>query len=215
MIYYLYKQYLSEFIKKTVEKMANSLRKSKKVNHFNGKLIYTNECTKCYNQIKERDCLLERRLLEMANYSAAQIAKWFLARNNVEMAENGAEYITNLKLQKLLYYAQGTYIAITGNKLFKDPIVAWKHGPVVENVYYAYRDNGSNGIEFNEDFDANTIDTETKGILEQVYENFGQFSAWKLREMTHNERPWQETNQSEEIDLNTIKDFFLEEYIEQ
>ena len=64
----------------------------------------------------------------MAKHTAAEAAKWFLARNRITAEEAGGEYISNLKLQKLLYYAQGCFLAVTGKPLFSDPIVAWQHG---------------------------------------------------------------------------------------
>ena len=112
-----------------------------------------------------------------------------------------------------MYYAQGTYLAITDTKLFNDPIVAWQHGPVVQNVYNEYRVNGSNGIENFEPIDLNNFDEETNEILEAVYQNFGQYSAWKLREKTHNETPWKETKRNDEIKTESIKEYFLKEYI--
>ena len=75
----------------------------------------------------------------MANHTASEVAKWFLAYNRDVLAEEGGEYISNLKLQKLLYYAQGSFLAVTDSPLFDDPIVAWQHGPVVESVYHEYK----------------------------------------------------------------------------
>lgn len=147
-------------------------------------------------------------------YTASDIAKWFLAYNRNIMAEGDAEFISNLKLQKLLYYAQGTYYAITGGLLFAEPIKAWRHGPVVESVYHEYKSNGANGIDFDEEFDFSRFDPETEGILEEVYNYFGQYSAWKLRNMTQEERPWKETEINDIIDTGLIKDYFLEEYVE-
>lgn len=149
----------------------------------------------------------------MKMHSASEVARWFLSRNNQKVLEDGGELISNLKLQKLLYYAQGTYLAITDTKLFNDPIVAWQHGPVVQNVYNEYRVNGSNGIENFEPIDLNNFDEETNEILEAVYQNFGQYSAWKLREKTHNETPWKETKRNDEIKTESIKEYFLKEYI--
>jgi len=149
-----------------------------------------------------------------AMYTAMQIADWFLARNRMAIAEIDGELISNMKLQKLLYYAQGSYAAITGRALYDDPIVAWKHGPVVESVYHHYKDFGSNGI----DYDGNILsefDVETVNILKQVYEVFGQYSAWKLREMTHSETPWITTEQSEEINLDKIILYFSEHHIDE
>ena len=132
----------------------------------------------------------------------------------MKIDETGSDLISNLKLQKLLYYAQGVYLAITGEKLFSDDILAWKHGPVVEAVYYTYKSNGSNGIDYDENFDFSKFDKKTENILEAVYDNFAQYSAWKLREMTHQETPWQNTPQSEVIDPNLIRDYFEENYVE-
>jgi uncharacterized phage-associated protein len=147
-----------------------------------------------------------------AKYTAMQIAEWFLARNHMAIAEMDGELISNMKLQKLLYYAQGTYLAIVGTALFDDPIVAWKHGPVVETVYHEYKAYGSSGIEY-DGCDLPEFDDNAVSILEQVYDVFGQYSAWKLREMTHNEDPWNITEQGEIIDLSIIKDFFIRNYI--
>lgn len=150
----------------------------------------------------------------MANHSASDVAKWFLSHNRVAMDEEAAEYITNLKLQKLLYYAQGCFLAITGSPLFDDPILAWKHGPVVRSVYDEYKHNGSDGIKFEDDFDVRQFTKQENSILTQVYNEFGQYSAWKLRNMTHNEAPWKETPQNQEIKQDKLKSFFEREYVE-
>lgn len=152
--------------------------------------------------------------MEKVKMSAKDVAKWFLAYNREMMNEGDAEYISNLKLQKLLYYAQGCFLALRDQALFDDPIVAWKHGPVVENVYHLYKENGANGIVFDEKFDFSKIDDDVETILEEVYDVFGQYSAWKLRNMIHNETPWKSTNQNSIIPNETIKDYFLKEYVD-
>ena len=149
-----------------------------------------------------------------AAYSAMQIAYWFLARNRIAVADLDAELISNMKLQKLLYYAQGAYLAITGRILFSEPILAWTHGPVVESVYHAFKKYGNNGIDY-DGFNLPEFDNETETILEQVYGIFGQYSAWKLREMTHEETPWKSTEQGKEINREIIRDYFLENYIDE
>ena len=138
---------------------------------------------------------------------------WFLAHNRIAAADEGAEFISNLKLQKLLYYAQGCALAVTDEPLFGDEIVAWQHGPVVECVYHAYKNNGANGIAFEDDFDFAQFTPEENELLEEVYDTFGQYSAWKLRNMTHEETPWLTTQQSEVISTTVIKEFFKQEYL--
>lgn len=147
------------------------------------------------------------------SYSAIDIAKWFLNENRSRMNDEDSDYITHLKLQKLLYYAQGCYLAVTGKALFEEDLLAWEHGPVVNEVYQLYKSYGSNPIKFDEDYD-NNIDDFTQGILHEVFDVFGQYSAWKLRQMTHNEKPWLDTKRNHVIDRDLIKDYFQKEYIE-
>lgn len=149
----------------------------------------------------------------MANHTALQVAKWFLAHNRNIANDEGAEYISNLKLQKLLYYAQGSFLAVTEKPLFDDSIVAWQHGPVVESVYHAYKSNGANGIAFEEDFDFSAFTGEENELLTEVYDTFGQYSAWKLRNMTHSESPWIETRQNDIISQEKIREYFKREYL--
>lgn len=60
---------------------------------------------------------------------ALDVAKYFLflARNR-----EAGDTISNLKIQKMLYYAQGYSLALFNKPLFDDRIEAWKHGPVVK-----------------------------------------------------------------------------------
>ncbi|MFP7452730.1 DUF4065 domain-containing protein [Bacillus altitudinis] len=59
--------------------------------------------------------------------------------------------VSHLKLQKLLYYIYAEFLIRTGSKLFKDPIVAFKYGPVVEDVFFRYKVHGSSQIDYKED----------------------------------------------------------------
>lgn len=66
--------------------------------------------------------------------SAAAVTNWFIDRNQTEQTQ-----LTHLKIQKLLYYAQGWHLGFFGVPLFEDNIHAWKYGPVVETVYQALK----------------------------------------------------------------------------
>ena len=103
---------------------------------------------------------------------------------------NDGDGVSNLKLQKLAYYAQGFYSAIFGKPLFDNVISAWSHGPVVSDLYHSYKQFGSNRIPVPPNFDVSSLDNEEFELLEEVFEVFGQYSAWKLRNMTHEESPW-------------------------
>ncbi len=150
----------------------------------------------------------------MAYTTAENAAKWFLARNRADYKMGYTdEFISNFKLQKLLYYAQGCTLAITDKPLFDDEIVAWTYCPVIESVYRFYKYYGSNYI-ISEEFNVKLIPNEVLDILEGVYLNFGQYSDWKLRDMTRNETPWQNTLENSVIGIDEIKKYFKNHYIE-
>lgn len=150
----------------------------------------------------------------MANYSASEIANWFLGFNQYIESISDSDGISNLKLQKLLYYAQGFHLALLNKPLFDESIEAWDHGPVVPEVYHKYKSFGSSPIISNVEFDLNSIDLETQKLLELVYDTFAIYSAWGLRNLTHQESPWIEARESGSslITQETIKTFFDENY---
>lgn len=151
-------------------------------------------------------------------FTANEISKWFLFKNNSAIQEFDAEALTHLKLQKLLYYAQGIHLAHLGEALFEDELFNWDHGPVAPRVYDEYK--GSREITFNPTDDDIKVFMEiqshedTRNVLEAVYDYYGKFSAWHLRNMTHEERPWLETNNNEVISKDLLKEFFEEEVLQ-
>jgi len=120
-----------------------------------------------------------------AMYSASSVAKWFLNHVRMLTSEEDEEFLTNLKLQKLLYYAQGASLALNDRPLFNDEIVHWQHGPAVREVYREYAQHRGNPIQYDEDF-TESYDQETEDLLNDVYETFGCYSAWGLRNMILN-----------------------------
>ncbi|MDR2369284.1 MAG: DUF4065 domain-containing protein [Mycoplasmataceae bacterium] len=137
--------------------------------------------------------------------TALDVAKFILSIIDVEQGE----VISNLKLQKLLYYSQGFTLALYDKPLFDDKIEAWQYGPVVPNVYDKYQKYGYNNIPPILKDETN-IDSESKKVIHAVYKEYGQFSAFKLVEFTHNELPWKEASEREDktISLDTMKKYF-------
>ena len=66
-------------------------------------------------------------------YSAMEIARYIITK-----CFNLGQPVSNLKLQKMLYYLWVDFYKKTGRKLFFDNICAWQLGPVVPDVYYEY-----------------------------------------------------------------------------
>lgn len=78
------------------------------------------------------------------------VADYFLAHCD----EESGDIISNLKIQKLTYYAQGFSLVLLGKPLFNEKIEAWMHGPVVPELYRKYRDCGNGALPAPENFDA-------------------------------------------------------------
>lgn len=122
-------------------------------------------------------------------YEALNIANYFLALSEPEKGD----IISNLKIQKLLYYTQGFHLALYGTRLFSQEVYAWQYGPVVQEVYQEFRRFGANAIEIPENFDFNQFNKEELELLSEINDIYGQYSAVKLMNMTHRETPWMNT----------------------
>lgn len=139
--------------------------------------------------------------------TARNVAEYFLVKTDPEYEE----YISNLKLQKLLYYAQGFCLAIYNTPLFDDKINAWTHGPVVEELYHEYKESGSGGIDPPKMIDLSIYDDKETDLLEEVWEVYGQYSAYKLRNLTHEEPTWKEAYAKmpgSEISRDSMREYF-------
>jgi uncharacterized phage-associated protein len=144
-------------------------------------------------------------------YPAQMIANYLIWRANSD--EELGENISNLKLQKLLYYAQGFHLAINGAPLFAEPIEAWMHGPVVRSIYFEYKDYGASALPTPEDFDREAIDSEALDVIEEAYSVYGQYSAWGLRNLTHEEAPWKDAPLNGEISQESMRRYFAEHLV--
>ncbi len=145
-------------------------------------------------------------------YSANDIAQWFINRSAMDVDMFFGEYMTNMKLQKLLYLAQCLSYAIDDKPLFKEKIQAWEHGPVVPNIYHKYKVLKADSIR---DVNPVEIDEQTATLLEYVYRRYGIYSATELRNLTHSQRAYNknyvENKKNIEIPLEDMKKEYLSE----
>ncbi len=124
--------------------------------------------------------------------SAIDVARYLLTLVN----EEEGDLMSNLKLQKLLYYVQGYHLAIHGTPLFADEIHAWNYGPVVPTVYHAYKCCGRNAIPLPEAADFSMLSASARSLIHDVYAEYGQYEASVLMHLTHEELPWQSTERN-------------------
>ena len=141
------------------------------------------------------------------SYSVVDIANKVVANTDLEQGET----ISNLKLQKMLYYLQGFFIAVFDKKLFEEPIEAWQYGPVVREAYLYFKAFGSGAIILDGTETIIELNKEENDLFNEVMEEYGQFSAIKLMNMTHEELPWKKTfnaNPQGEISYQLMKEYF-------
>lgn len=136
--------------------------------------------------------------------SSFDVARYFLSL----VDEDAGDSLSNLKLQKLVYYAQGYYLALYDEPLFPERIEAWIHGPVVPDLYHNLKQFGAEPVRVDGEFDPGMYSDKVQELLDEVYSVYGQFSAGQLRNFTHREPPWMNTPNGETIPVDLMRDYF-------
>jgi uncharacterized phage-associated protein len=128
-----------------------------------------------------------------------ELADYFLANSDKD------EGMSHLKLQKLCAYAQAFSLVLFGRKIFEDDLEAWTHGPVVPRLYNHYWSHGKNPLPTDvlPEEARRPFTDEELFVLETVNNFYGQFSAWTLRCMSHDDFPG-DFNSKNVIPVNDI-----------
>jgi len=124
--------------------------------------------------------------------------------------------LTHLHLQKLLYYSQGWSLALRDQELFADRVEAWRHGPVVSNLYGKFKSYGYRPIRVFDSSAADALKPNQKFLIASVWSHYRGYSAIALADKTHRETPWlaarvgipPEQNKNVEITRESMKEFF-------
>lgn len=161
-------------------------------------------------------------------YLATVIANEFIV-----LARASGKTLTPLKLQKLVYFAHGWYLALTGNALISDRVQAWQYGPVIPSIYHEFKDVGNGpindlsselvnigGLRFAskatlDNFPVNEERQHAKDIVAKVFEIYGGYSAAKLSNATHQTgTPWQQVYKDGERKI-TIPNELIRAYFKE
>lgn len=129
--------------------------------------------------------------------------------------------LSNLKLQKLLYYSQAWYLAFKGQALFYGKFQAWIHGPVNREIYNRFLPTKSlySAITDCDVLNRNPTESfthEQQAFLNSILEVYMPYSGTQLEEMTHGEKPWQDARKGysdsqrceQEISEKTMMEFY-------
>lgn len=132
----------------------------------------------------------------------------------IRFLQERGDLLTNLKLQKLLYYAQAWYLALHNKPLFSAKMEAWIHGPVSPVMYQRFKHYGHRPII--ESPKNPKLSKKTRDHLDEILEVYSQRSAFELEMLTHQSDPWIKARgnipidqpSTAEISLTEMKKFF-------
>ena len=121
-----------------------------------------------------------------------------IANRFLDLAARDDEALTPMKLQKLVYFAHGWYLALKDKPLLSEQVQAWSYGPVIPSLYHEFKVYGNgpitntarawDGEEYSE---IRLGDPEVKAILSRVWDVYERYTAIQLSKMTHQEgSPW-------------------------
>ncbi|GAB5496328.1 MAG: hypothetical protein Phyf2KO_14080 [Phycisphaerales bacterium] len=135
-----------------------------------------------------------------ASESAKAVANEFL-----KIADEAGKTITPMKLQKLVYFAHGWKLGITGEPLIREDIEAWQYGPVVRSLYHEFKefslsdiDKRATELEITDIekfsmhlYEPELQDEDARNLVRRIWDVYGDYTATKLSNMTHEPgTPW-------------------------
>ncbi|PSB03688.1 Panacea domain-containing protein [Merismopedia glauca] len=126
--------------------------------------------------------------------------------------EDGIEAaMTNMKVQKLLYYSQSLHLALYNEPLFEEEIQAWRYGPVCPPAYRFYSKFEAEQLPIPGKESLLQLPPDTREVLEEVWGHFGGYHAYGLSDMTHAEFPWKKARKALPPDASSIEPILLDD----
>ena len=123
--------------------------------------------------------------------------------------------ISLLKLQSLLYFAQGWYLALYDKPLFEEEFDARVHGPINPEIYKRFS-NGCGLFSLVKSNKVSSIENDLKKFIDKVIEVYGGFADDQLITLTRFQAPWklarkglaEYENCENKIDKLSMKEYF-------
>ena len=152
-----------------------------------------------------------------------------IARYVITYNEHKGDFISNKKLQKLLYYVEAWGLVYM-NSIIDEDFEAWVHGPVIPSVYAEFKKHGASIIQLQYPNDTKPseqlkkyetelkITSNEKELIEQIILKYGALSSFELELLSHSETPWLEARKGLEphescnskIEKATMKQYYSE-----
>jgi uncharacterized phage-associated protein len=147
--------------------------------------------------------------MQTLTITAFDIADYFLW-----LANDTGSFVSNLQLQKLVYYAQAWHLALHDRPLFEEDFQAWVHGPVIPELFSKYKHFSWQPI--NQDVHPDLPESIVTHLTEVADEYFG-CNGYVLERMTKDELPWQKARgmlAPDEVSTTVIRKEWMKKYYE-
>lgn len=145
--------------------------------------------------------------------SALSVVKEFL-----KLSKEDGIAVSNMNLQKLVFFAHGVCLAAFDRKLIKEDVKAWQFGPVIPRLYNRLKKYGAGTVvEIKTNSNDDVCDIDDNDFLESiktVWKTFKNFSASQLSNISHAPgSPWdivwnQQGKKFEAIPDDITKDYY-------
>ena len=139
-------------------------------------------------------------------YKAIEVANYIIEHEHSKDRE-----ISNLRLQKLLYFIQARFFIEYEKPCFDDRIEAWIFGPVVVNVYHEYQYYGGMDITNLRGGGVGIISSQHQKIINEELEEFSKYRVYEMQDIIEHQTPWVHAKRNwfnNEITKEAIWDFF-------
>lgn len=151
-------------------------------------------------------------------YTACEVADWFIGHVRGLNVMEDEEPLSLFKLQALLYYAQGCYIAKYNKEghitrlLFEEPIYRNKVGVITKSVQRRYLEYRGKSITYDGDLNVGNLikDKEVRDLLRCVYNSFGIYSTWGTYENLRRDITINSVGFKKPINLRTMRLHFMD-----
>lgn len=158
-----------------------------------------------------------KEVSEMTNIN--QIINWFRVVSHAQMRSyDFAEELGQVKVTELLYYVQGAYLALYGQRAFEDDILAGKYGPTIQSVQDMYGTQtgivGKITAADLEDYNEIGGSSALGQVLLAVWQTYGDMSAVELSKQSRTEAPWQQTRYDQVISVAALMRYFKSEIVQ-
>lgn len=146
---------------------------------------------------------------ENATPSVLEVADYLIAANYRRLNDLDDDLMTHMKLQRLVYFAQGLSLHFYDDPLFAEPMEAWPHGPVCPVLYDEFKRFGREPIKPSAALGvaASRFTPAQLDAMDTVLLFYGSCSAAMLRKMSRGDSAWIDAFNSAEktISLAALK----------